>query len=146
MAKTMVLAAVISMQYRHVGALGIPIVLALVTIIAKKLARRERGFIRNDFYLGVDLTVASLSILLANVYDLFDPQQFGAGIRSPLLLNGAGAAIASVFLLFVVSLHQDYESKGSVKFPNESFWVGFLANMIGFGLLFSSAVFMPIGR
>lgn len=134
------------LKYRHIGALAVPIILAIVSITARKVARRSRGWVRNDFYAGIDLTIAALAILIANIYDFLDPDRFTLANRTPLLMNVSGGIIGGILVLFVVSLHQDYESKGKVKIPNEVFWVGFVANVIGFGVLFVAAVFMPIGR
>src|SRR5579864_7003527 len=99
-----------SIEYRVIVGAGVPLVLAIVGILGKKLAR-GKGWRRADFYLGVEFTLAGVSTALASIFDLLlkpgrNPQAVDSKL---LLLNFLVAFVGMVFFMLVTSFHQDYE-------------------------------------
>jgi len=137
------------LQYKYLAPLGVPIFLSAISIMAKKAARARirAGWDRHDFYMGIDQTIASLAIPLVNLLDIIGRYRSANSVPSTvwkLLLSNVGALLLTFFLLFVVlSFHQDHESKADEASTQELFWVGLLANVIGFGLLFAWVTLIP---
>ena len=107
------------MQPKYITAIGIPIYLAALTIMAKKLARarREPRFKRNDFYMGIDQTIAAFAIPGGNLVSLMINISKHIKAALPvdsvtlvgLLLNVGTVVIGFIFLFLVLSFHQDFE-------------------------------------
>lgn len=126
---------------------GVPIVLAIVGILGKKLAR-GKGWRRADFYLGVEFTLAGVSAALASIFDLLlkpgrVPQTSDNRL---LLLNFLVAFLGMVFFMFVISLHQDYESPNSTGEARrkELKMLAGVSNMIGFIMMLVGVLLMSV--
>jgi len=59
-------------------------------------------------------------------------------------LNVGAALITLISLLFVVSLHQDWESKTKERPKLSFFWLILVSNVIGFGLLAAVVILIPV--
>ena len=134
-------------QFRYVTGVGVPLVLMLIGVLGKKLSRRSRGWIRNDFYLGGELTLAAISSALLNIFDLLKPGQTTMPNSIALLSNFLIAFVGFGLFLFVLSMHQDYESN-EVGGANPSrrkqlFVLAGVCNVIGFGLLLAGIILIP---
>jgi hypothetical protein len=118
---------------KYFVAIVVPLLFSFVGIVVKKLVRGEWD--RKDFFLGVELSLATLSSVLVNFFDLVkDVEQTDMGDK--IILN-SGFCILNLSLLFVVvSNHQTFEKAGVSD--QRQFWIlGVLTNFIGLGLMFA---------
>lgn len=121
---------------QYLVAVGIPFLLILCGAFAKKLVRGT-NWKKNDFFLGVELSLASLGSAMVYFYDL---QKLPVA-NPPLSTNvgekiGATAtflAISFFLLLFVLTTHQDWESRNSNP-RGQILMLGVLSNGVGIGL------------
>jgi hypothetical protein len=122
----------------YVTAFAVPIVIVGVSGVVKKLVRKQGGFRWDDFYLGMDLTLAAFSAAVVNVLDL-------TSLTSPRERQIASIDawyIIVCFVLFVLQLafHQEWvsENRAADQTFNKGWqivWLGFASNVIGIGLL-----------
>jgi uncharacterized membrane protein len=111
--------------------------LILCVAIGQKLIRGN-GWIRSDFYRGLDLAMTAFGLGVVHCYDL---RKLGA---TELLSNASFAAkvgaaatfvlIAFCVLLVVLSIHQDWQSRDDHP-RGQLIWLGLIANSVGFALL-----------
>jgi len=119
----------------YLVALGIPLILLLCGAIARKLVRGN-GWMKSDFFLGVELALAALGSAMVYYYDL---QKLGAAARGdPAVADKIGAttsflAIAFFLLLWVLSTHQDWHARTQNP-RGQLIWLGFISNFIGIAL------------
>lgn len=136
-----------TLEYRVTVGVGVPIVLAIVGILGKKLAR-GRGWRRADFYLGVEFTLAGVSTALASIFDLLlkpgrNPDVIDGKL---LLLNFLVAFLGMVFFMLVISFHQDYEDQnntGEARKKELQMLAG-ASNMIGFIMMLTGVALMSV--
>jgi hypothetical protein len=136
-----------SLEYRVTVGAGVPIVLAIVGILGKKLAR-GKGWRRADFYLGVEFTLAGVAAALASVFDLLlkPGRKLQAIDNELLLLNFLVAFIGMVLFMFVISLHQDYEdvnNTGDARKKEIEMLAG-ASNMLGFIMMLIGVLLMSV--
>ena len=100
---------------KYVVALLVPFVLLLSGAVAKKIVRGS-GWKRQDFFLGVQFTLAAMSSSL--IYGLELLKQTAPGAQPSTSATGEKLTLAWVFvaltyfLLFIVlATHQDYEQR-----------------------------------
>jgi hypothetical protein len=118
----------------YLSALGVPVVLLLCGALSKKLVRGS-SWIRNDFFLGVELSLTALGSGLGYIAEI---------TRSSRITNfqekGAVASVYCVtcfFLLFIVmSMHQDWEKRPQ-NINGQVIWLGLICNFIGISLVSS---------
>jgi hypothetical protein len=136
----------VNIPYTWKTGIGVPVLLALLGVLGKKLARgggATGGFKRQDFYLGPEFTLAAVSTALLNIFDLLKPARPLPGPRDALLANILVGFSGMLLFMFVLSLHQDWESNGMVIAAGnagksirwEMFWLLGICNLIGLGLL-----------
>ena|SRR5438477_7467724 len=131
-------------MYRYVVGIGVPLALAMIGVLAKKVARRGRGWRRTDFYLGIELTLAGLANGLVSSCELLKVT------TGTLPLHAARYAVASAavtffgffILLYLLSIHQDWESNDTEP-KRKLIWLGVVSNMLGLGTLIGSTVLIP---
>lgn len=116
-------------------ALVVPLVLILSSAMARKLVRGS-DWQRSDFYLGVQISFATFGALLINFFDLLrqveeDPASAAA---AKLASNGLLILLCVGIILFVMSMHQDWERKPQDK-TGQLIWLGGLCNALGVGLM-----------
>jgi hypothetical protein len=111
-------------------------------ILAKKLAGRD-AWKRDHFYLGSELTLASLATGLLNFYDLCKPGKVQDGIQRLVGLNASAIIMCFILLMFVLSLHQDWEPRVKERPKLSFFWLVGVSNIIGFGLLAAVVILIP---
>jgi hypothetical protein len=99
-------------------AVGIPFLLILLGAIARKLIR-STPWIREDFFLGVDLCIAGISSGLIYIFELITQKTAANGCPTAAcrtlastaderLLSDAGFLVfALFFFMLILSLHQD---------------------------------------
>lgn len=107
----------------------------------KKLIRGT-AFAWEDFFLGIDLTMAALATAFVNVLDLIEPV---ADPHSPPVARHVGEIavwyIVGCFIAFIllIAFHQDYARKRAMgqnfSRRGEVFFLGFASNVIGVALL-----------
>jgi hypothetical protein len=118
-------------------AIGIPVILLLSGALAKKLVRGS-DWERFDFFLGVEFTLAAMSSALIYVFDLVKlGSQPNVGISSLMSKFAATATFIAVtffFLLWVLSLHQDWTKRNDNP-RGQTIRLGIIANLVGAGLL-----------
>jgi len=123
--------------HRYLIAIGIPVVLLLSGSVAKKLVRGT-GWQRQDFFLGVQFTLAAMSAALvylmdlAKLYSLPNPNLLN--IVQQLVTSGGYLVLNYFLLLWVMSIHQDWERKND-NTKGQIIWLGIISNIIGAGLI-----------
>lgn len=118
---------------RYLVSLGIPIVLLLAGSLAKKLTRGS-GWRREDFYLGVEFTLAALSSSLMYIVDLGSATRDRAVDVAKFASAGVFSIFTFVLLLIVLSFHQDWtlpERRGRAQLMV----LVIFCNFLGFGVL-----------
>ena len=131
-----------ALHYRYISGIGVPILLSLLGIFGKKLVR-GKGWKRSDFYLGVEFTLAALSAALVNIFDLLRPNRVRTeGDNTILLANFIVALFSLLMFMFVLSLHQDWESSDATR-GKQLLWLAGISNAIGFGLLLMVIILIP---
>jgi hypothetical protein len=113
---------------RYVVAVGIPLLLLLCGALAKKLVRGG-GWRANDFFLGVELSLASLGSAMVYFYDLQKlPPALNIGDK--IGATATFLAISFFLLLWVLSTHQDWEARTTNR-RGQIFMLGVLSNGVG---------------
>ncbi|HWP57462.1 MAG TPA: hypothetical protein VNL14_06220 [Candidatus Acidoferrales bacterium] len=122
------------------AAFGVPLIFLLLGAVAKKLIRKnERGLKRQDFYLGVQATLASISAAFLYMFELLRQLQPLVQSKTPIpdelyvgmLTTAAFIVVAFCSLLFVLSLHQDWEATEYNTSWAQFKQLGLFANGIG---------------
>jgi hypothetical protein len=133
------------LQYRLVVGACVPVILAIMGILGKKIVR-GRGWRRSDFYLGIELTLAGVAAALTSLFEmLLKPAP------SPTLLN-PNVLLGEIILLFVgmfcfmsvISLHQDFEDRNNTGWARkrEIQILAGVANTVGFMVLLVGGILM----
>jgi hypothetical protein len=128
-------------EYRVVIGLTVPLALAVVGILAKKISRGAKGgWRRSDIYLGREFVLAGVATALSSIIVIllkpgrvFDVKQ---DVRS---IGGNFAAVFVGFLMFmfIVNLSLDYEDENHTG-PDKSRelkMIGCVSNVIGIAVL-----------
>ncbi|CAN2039387.1 conserved membrane hypothetical protein [Candidatus Magnetomoraceae bacterium gMMP-15] len=118
----------------YIVAIGIPLVLLFSGAVAKKLVRGS-NWQRHDFFLGIEFTLAAMSAALVFLFDLVKIISTGSSdITEKLAATGAFLALNFFLLLWVMSVHQDWEKQND-KPRAQIVWLGLLTNLVGSGLI-----------
>lgn len=135
----------IAIPYRVYPGLGVPVGLAVVGILGKKLTRGAGGgWCSSDFYLGVEFTLAAVSAALLNLFDFLKPNRpLQASDTKVLLANFLVAFIGMILFIFVLSLHQDYQGNPKKSQRRQLVVLAGVANMLGFLILAIGVILMP---
>lgn len=154
-----------SIQYRIVVGACVPILLAIIGILGKKLTRGPAGsWLRADFYLGTELCLAGVSVAIIDLFDLLlkpHPVEdasivsFAGTIISPPIHQIDGGLVAAnvvlvilgfVLFMFVLSLHQQYKIDSNVAWARkkELLMLAVLSNVLGFLILLGAAASLPL--
>jgi hypothetical protein len=120
--------------YRYITAFGIPLILILVSALTRKIVRKTR-FIWDDFYLGVDLTLAAFSAAAVNVVDLLESTD--SATAPPHVGETATLYIVACFVLFVlqVAFFQDWSDRPAVDKRKQILLLAVASNIVGIALL-----------
>jgi hypothetical protein len=128
-----------NLEYRIAVGGGVPLLLAIIGVIGKKLARRTMGWKRTDFYLGVEFTLAGISATVSNLLSVFlkPGRDFGKLDFNMLGVNVLALVLGMLLFLFVLTLHQDHEDETHVdrKRIRELKILMGVSNLIGFVVL-----------
>ena len=130
---------------KYVVAVGIPLILLFSGAAARKLVRGT-PWQTEDFFLGVQFTLAAMSSALIHIVDVLRKQAGNpvpASVAAPDRLIGGMTFLAVTFmlLLVVMSTHQDWN--GRIESPRlRAFWLGAVANLIGAGLIAAFVLFV----
>jgi hypothetical protein len=91
-------------EYRLSVGFGVPLLLAAIGILGKKISRGAGGgWLRSDFYLGREFTLAGVATGLSTAFDHYHRS-------SPLELEDLLIPfLGLVSFIFVLSLHLQYE-------------------------------------
>ena len=119
---------------RYVVSMMVPILLLLAGALAKKLTRGP-GWKREDFYMGVEFSLAALSSSLLYVVELgsISPQHASPDFAK-LVPAGVFSIVTFVLLLVILSFHQDWEPQER-RGRSQFLVLVVFCNVIGFGLL-----------
>jgi hypothetical protein len=136
------------LQYRFVIGLLVPIALAALGILAKKVSRGVGGgWRRSDFYLGREFSLAGVATAITSILVIWlKPNRVFQG-RADLGILGENFTTVFVgFLLYmlIIGMHQDYEDENHTG-PDRSRelkLIGIVSNVIGFGLLVAAVALM----
>ncbi|HEX8244566.1 MAG TPA: hypothetical protein VF541_13765 [Longimicrobium sp.] len=130
---------------RYFFAVGIPFLLILLGAVAKKLIR-STAWVRDDFFLGVDLSLAGISSGLIYISDLLTTKAASIGCSTPIcreflatvderLANDATyLSLALLLFLLVLAIHQD-RARNPESAREQWLMLGLLGNAIGVALL-----------
>ncbi len=119
--------------------MGIPIVLILSGALSKKLVRGT-GWLKTDFFLGVELALASMGSALVFVYEI-SKNEDAAFIQSKALISGLFTITCFFLLLWVMAVHQDWEKKPQNP-HGQLLWLGGFCNLIGISLMAGFVLFV----
>ncbi len=130
--------------YRYIVGIGVPLILAMFGVLGRKLIRKGPGWKREDFYIGVELTIAALANGLVSSCDLL---KIPTGVLPQTMVGYAVASAVVTFFgffmfLYLLSVHQDWESN-DVDLKRRFIWLGLVSNVIGLGTLIASTVLIP---
>lgn len=102
------------------------------------------AWIRQDFFLGLDLALTSVASGLIYLYEVLQPGGAAAG-RSTVVMSAAAVnkllagsgylGVSLVVMMIIMALHQDREPR-TMEPMRQIFWLGGIANLAG-GLLLS---------
>lgn len=117
-----------------VVAVLIPTILLMAGAFAKRLVRAT-GWKWQDFYLGVEFALAAISSALLYIFDLVRDlgNQSAPYVKDKLSVTALFLCVTFLLLLYVLSVHQDWEKK--VDSWIKRLRLGVEANLIGAGLL-----------
>ena len=135
-----------SIQYRVGVGIGVPLVLLIIGILGKRLARGpSSSWLRADFYFGVELTLAGISSCLLNIFEFLKPGRTPNSTDTVVMLVNVIAIVLGVlFFLFVLTLHQAYALSNPPKSrTKELLMLAGLGNVLGFCVLVASVIAMP---
>jgi hypothetical protein len=127
-------------------AIVVPIVLGTTGAVAKKIARKT-GWERKDWFFGIEFMLVALSSAFVYFFDigkkLNDATNETAKMELQKLLtfNALFTIGAFVFLLLVLSIHQDWEN--SNESGKQAFWC-VLSNFLG-GAFISAFILLVKG-
>jgi hypothetical protein len=132
-------------QYHLIVGCGVPISLAVLGILGKKISRGAGGgWKRTDFYLGVEFTLAGVATGLVNLFDLLlkPGRQLDPSDNKAILLNIFVAFGGMLSFMYVISLHQGYENTGHTgdARKRELRILAGLANIVGVLVLVAGAI------
>ena len=116
-------------------ALGIPLLLLICSALARKIVRGA-GWKRTDFFLGVELALASLGSAMVYFNDLQRIPVINKGVditSTKIIATASFLAICFFLLLFILSTHQDWESRQQ-NVKGQILWLGIICNSIGISL------------
>src|SRR3972149_2742648 len=126
-------------------ALAIPMILLFCGSLAKKLVRGS-NWLRKDFYMGVEFTLAALSSALLYIFDI--ARDLAQGIQSPsvpldikLAATASFISVTLFLLLFLLSIHQEWEWRESER-RGQIVWLCIVSNLIGATLIASFVLFV----
>ena len=124
---------------RFVVALLVPLLLFLAGGLGKKLVRGERDWQWQDWYLGVDASLAALSAAVIHIFEITRLKQI-APTQSELYdrqqaASGVFIAFSFFMFLYVLSIHQNWERTDSNP-CRQKVWLVLASNLIGLGLMF----------
>jgi hypothetical protein len=130
---------------RYFIAVGIPFLLIFLGAVARKLIRAT-PFIPDDFYLGVDLSIAGISAGLIYTSELLTAKADAAGCATSacrmliahaddrLLRDSTFLSVALFLFLLILAFHQD--KGGNAGTPRRRMlMLGVVSNVIGVVLL-----------
>ena len=116
-----------------------PLLIAMAGAMGKILVR-SNGISKKDFFLGQDLTLASISAGLVNVLEIAKDAQPAQNEGFKLLFTGGYAGFSFFVFIIVMVLHQVWEKRDNRdQQKKQAFWLGFVSNGLG---LFLMVLFM----
>lgn len=122
-------------------ALAAPLILLACGASAKKLARGS-PWIAEDFFFGVELTLASLGACIVNLLFVI---RSARGFDGRITANVLFFAIGFFLLLWMLAVHRDWLSRPQNR-KGQLFWLLGVCNAVAVGLMMAFVVFMEGGR
>ncbi len=142
---------------RYFIAVGIPFLLILLGAISRKLIR-STAWEREDFFLGVDLSIAAISSGLIYISDLIAAKAASAGCATTacrdllataderLMADAGFLVVALVAFLSLLAIHQD-QARNTGNPRKQMLLLGGVSNAIGVGLFIAFIIIVKgIGR
>jgi uncharacterized membrane protein HdeD (DUF308 family) len=131
-------------MYRYIVGIGVPVAFAGLGALGKKLIRKGGGWQVDDFYLGIELTLAGIANGLVGSFDLLKlPSGALPQNMVPYAVASAVVTFCGFFcFLFLLSIHQDWESKESDQ-KGKMIRLGIVSNVVGLVILFASIMLVP---
>lgn len=135
-------------QYRCVIGLVVPVALAVLGILAKKVSRGVRGgWRRSDFYLGREFSLASVATSITSIVVIVlkpDRPFQGKADLAAVAENFGMVFLGFLCFMLIIGMHQDYEDEEHTgdAVSKELKMIGLVCNIIGFALLVASVAWM----
>ncbi|MCX5890310.1 MAG: hypothetical protein NTY36_12750 [Deltaproteobacteria bacterium] len=125
-------------------ALVIPMVLIFSGALAKKLVRGS-AWQTSDFFLGKELSLATMASALVYVFDLsklsMSQSVTVSSLNNKIVATASFLALCFFLLLWILATHQDWEKRS--QNPRGQFvWLGIITNLVGAGLLSAFVLFV----
>ena len=132
-------------------AFGVPVIFMLCGAMGKKLVRGT-SWERKDFYLGIQLTLATFSADILFVVELLRTPQGPATQATQAVIASATAPVTALLFnvlvfgiyLWLLTLHQDWENRVSPNEKGQFLRLVVLSNSVG-TFLFATFVFLVKG-
>lgn len=121
---------------KYIIAIAIPLALLLAGALLRKIVRGD-GWKREDFFLGVELSLSALGTAMVYVYDLSRPEASnlkGASVPERLVATTSFMIICLLLLFAVLAVHQDWQ-KANQNRTGQIVWLGGVCNLVGVLLL-----------
>jgi uncharacterized membrane protein len=119
-----------------IAALTVPLLFLLAGGFGKKLVRGANDWHRKDFYLGVNATLATMSATLIYLFDITKSitESNAPQNTEKLIASGVFLAISFFLFMFILGIHQNWESKNNHR-AGQWVWLVIGSNAIGLGLM-----------
>lgn len=117
-------------------AVVVPLLLFLTGGFGKKLVRAENNWHRKDFYLGVDVALATMSATLIHLFDITRSitELNALEHTSKLVASGVFLAISFFLFMLILGVHQNWESQNRQR-GEQWFWLVFASNSVSLGFM-----------
>lgn len=126
-------------------AVGVPFMFLLLGAICRKLVRGS-AWKREDFYLGIDLSLTGISSGLIYIFELLSTKAaqdgcltlpciaFRESVDLRLVADAVYIAFALAWLMLTLTIHQDQEKNTSAP-KRQLICLGLLSNLVGAAVL-----------
>lgn len=129
-------------EYRYAVGLIVPLCIVIFGVLGKKIARGPK-WMREDFYVGSEMTLAGVADSLVNIFDLLKPDKT-IGLLEKKLIGGNIAIVIFGLICFYValSLHQDFGPSSGKSTKKQLFFLLLVSNVIGLATLIGALLLM----
>ena len=131
----------------YVVSTTIPLIILVLSAYVKKLARNATKWRQEDWYFGIELTLASMSAALIHITDIIKQgsrESWTADIINNLLLTTVFIPVTIIVLFVLMSRHRTWQDRldsPKWKFIN----LAIISNFLGIVLMFTFIILVKRG-